>query len=111
MSGGTHPTAFRTVSSDIVFAAHLGMNSIIEVDGDTATGKWRMIMPSVVMTGGAKEARWLLVAYEDVYAKVDGRWMFKSMSIHVNFYSPHLGDWATPPFPETHFSTRSPRAS
>ena len=85
---------FERVSSDIVFAAHLGMNSIIEVDGDTATGKWRMIMPSVVMNGGAKEARWLLVAYEDVYAKVDGRWMFKSMSIHVNFYSPHLGDWA-----------------
>jgi hypothetical protein len=85
---------FERVSSDIVFAAHLGMNSIIDVDGDSATGKWRMIMPSVVMKDGVKEARWLLVAYEDSYVKTHGRWMFKTMNIHVNFYSPHLGHWA-----------------
>jgi len=85
---------FERISSDILFAAHLGMNSIIEVDGDTATGKWRMIMPSVVMNEGVKEARWLLVAHEDTYAKVNGRWLFKTLSIHINFFSAHVGHWA-----------------
>jgi hypothetical protein len=85
---------FERVSGDIVFAAHLGMNHLIEVDGDTATGKWRMIMPSVVINNGVREARWLLVAYQDTYAKVDGRWLFRTMSTHINFYSAHLGHWA-----------------
>ncbi len=85
---------FERVSSDIVFAAHLGMNAIIDIDGHTAKGRWRMIMPSVVMNGDKKEAKWLLVAYEDTYAKIDGSWLFTSMSSRINFYSPHLGSWA-----------------
>jgi uncharacterized protein (TIGR02246 family) len=49
---------FQRVSREIVFAAHLGMNAIIDVNGDTASAQWRMIMPSVVVEKGAKEARW-----------------------------------------------------
>jgi hypothetical protein len=71
-----------------------GSESIIEVDGDTATGKWRLIMPATVMTSGVKEARWLLGAYDDRYVSVDGVWKFKRLSFHINFYSPHVGSWA-----------------
>jgi hypothetical protein len=85
---------FQRVSGEIVFAAHLALNPIIEVDGDTATGKWRLIMPATVINSGVKEARWLLGAYDDRYVSVDGAWMFKRLSFHINFYSPHAGNWA-----------------
>jgi hypothetical protein len=85
---------FERVSGEIVFAAHLALNPIIEVDGDTATGKWRLIMPATVITRGIKEARWLLGAYDDHYVRVDGVWMFQHLRFHINFYSPHAGNWA-----------------
>jgi hypothetical protein len=71
---------FQRVSGEIVFAAHLALNPIIEVDDDTATGKWRLIIPATVITSGIKEARWLWGAYDDHYVRVDGVWMFKRLS-------------------------------
>jgi hypothetical protein len=85
---------FERVSREIVFAAHLALNPIIEVDGDAATGQWRLIMPATVMTNGVKEGRWLLGAYVDRYVRVRDVWMFKHLSFRINFYSPHLGTWA-----------------
>ena len=85
---------FQRVSGEIVFPAHLALNPIIEVDDDTASGKWRLIMPATVITSGIKEARWLLGAYDDHYVRVDGVWMFKRLSLHIDFYSPHAGNWA-----------------
>jgi hypothetical protein len=51
-------------------------------------------MPATVITSGIKEARWLLGAYDDHYVRVDGVWMFKRLSFHIDFYSPHAGNWA-----------------
>jgi hypothetical protein len=51
-------------------------------------------MPATVINSGVKEARWLLGAYDDRYVSVDGVWMFKRLSFHINFYSPHAGNWA-----------------
>jgi uncharacterized protein (TIGR02246 family) len=85
---------FQRVSREIVFAAHLGMNAIIDVNGDTASAQWRMIMPSVVVEKGAKEARWLLVAYDDAFAKLHGSWLFTASRNRINFYTPHLDSWA-----------------
>ncbi len=89
-------TFFQGISGTIRFAAHLVLNPIIEVQGpDTATGKWRLIMPCTV-TGddGVAEARWLLSAYDEVYARHDGKWLFRTLHLTVNFYAPHLKGWA-----------------
>ena len=73
---------FSGVSSDIVFAAHLVLNPIITVDGDTANGKWWLIMPCTTeLGGGPKEARWLLAEYDDDYVRVDGTWYYKHLRI------------------------------
>jgi hypothetical protein len=86
---------FRRVSGEIVFAAHLVLNPIIEVqDADHATARWRLIMPATFRTNGKNEARWLVVAYRDDHVRVNGVWMFKHMRIHVNFLEPHQGTWA-----------------
>lgn len=86
---------FARISGDIVFAAHLVLNPIIEIeDADHATGRWRLVMPATVRANGRKEARWLVGAYADRYVRVDGTWLFESLKFHVNFYAPHLGSWA-----------------
>ncbi len=80
---------------DIRFAAHLVLNPIIEIqDATHATGKWRLLMPATVAADGAREARWLLCEYDEDYVRNEGRWMFKSVKMKVNFYAPHLKGWA-----------------
>src|SRR5260221_404979 len=66
---------FKSISGEIVFAAHLALNPIIEAkDADHATGRWRLIMPATVRTDGKNEARWLVAAYTESYVRVNGVW-------------------------------------
>ena len=46
---------FGGISGDITFAGHLVLNPIITVDGDTANGKWWLIMPCTTNIEGKKE--------------------------------------------------------
>jgi hypothetical protein len=87
---------FAGISGSIRFAAHLVLNPIIEVQSaEAATGQWRLIMPcTVTADDGKAEARWLLSAYDEVYARYEGEWLFRSLKVTVNFYSPHLKGWA-----------------
>jgi hypothetical protein len=86
---------FAGVSGDIVFAAHLAVNPVITLhDADTATGTWRLIMPCTVRAGGGAEARWLLGEYTDEYVRLDGAWLFRLLTVKVNFYASHLAGWA-----------------
>lgn len=88
-------TFFRNNDAKILFAAHLVMNPIIEIDSlDHASGKWRLIMPATAVVEEKKEARWLLCAYADQYVRVQGKWLFKTVQCHFNFYVPHHGSWA-----------------
>lgn len=88
-------TFFRGASGSIVFAAHLVMNPIIEVDGARATGRWRLLMPCTVRDrNGTPEARWLLSAYDERYVQRDGRWLFSALKVDSQFYAAHLAGWA-----------------
>jgi len=84
---------FRGISSDIVFAGHLVLNPIITVDGDSANGKWWLIMPCTTNMEGKKEARWLAAEYDDDYVKRDGRWLNKHLRIDLKFFAPYLDGW------------------
>ncbi|MDP6591109.1 MAG: nuclear transport factor 2 family protein [Rhodospirillales bacterium] len=84
---------FRGVSSDIVFAGHLVLNPIITVNGDSANGKWWLIMPCTTNLEGKKEARWLAGEYDDDYVKVDGRWLYKHLRLDLKFFAPYLDGW------------------
>ena len=85
-----------SIRGDIRFAAHLVLNPIIEiVDAQNARGKWRLLMPCTVASGGATEARWLLCDYDETYVCVDGQWLFGSIAMKVNFYASHLTGWAS----------------
>ncbi len=95
-------TFFRGASGQIVFAAHLVMNPIIEVSGGTATGQWRLIMPCTMKDeSGASEARWLLSAYDEAYVERDGRWMFQSLRVDTQFLAAHATGWAEQTTPKS----------
>jgi hypothetical protein len=86
---------FRSVSSSLVFAAHLVLNPIITVNGAGATGRWRLIMPCTVKNeAGAPEARWLLSAYDEQYVQRDGRWLFQTLRVTTQFFAAHETGWA-----------------
>ena len=85
---------FGGISAQIVFAAHLAMNAVIDVDGDQAIGKWRMLMPCTMMEEGRTVSRWILGDYVEEYVRVDGRWLFAKIDFLVNFNVPSLESWA-----------------
>lgn len=84
---------FAGVSETITFAAHLVLNPVIEVDGDEARGRWRLIMPCTVVENGAPEARWMVSSYDDRFVRRDGVWLFQSLEVRVNLVAPHLKGW------------------
>ncbi len=86
---------FAGVSGQILFAAHLVMNPLIDVRGDYATGKWRLIMPCTVKDAtGAPEARWLLSVYEEEYVLTNGDWRYQTLKVSNQFYASHASGWA-----------------
>lgn len=87
-------TFFGGISAQIVFAAHLAMNFVIDVDGDTATGKWRILMPCTMLEDGATVSRWILGDYVEDYVRRDGEWRFAKIDFLVNFDVPSLESWA-----------------
>ncbi|QOF75491.1 nuclear transport factor 2 family protein (plasmid) [Aminobacter sp. SR38] len=84
---------FARVSSQIVFAAHLALNDIIDVEGDTATGQWRMVMPCTIMEDGKSVSRWILGDYEEVYVRQNGVWLFQNVNFFMNFNTPVDESW------------------
>lgn len=85
---------FGGVSSEIVFAAHLALNGIVDVDGDTATGKWRLLMPCTLSEGGENVSRWMLGEYDETYERHDGKWYFSKVDVFMNFNVRADESWA-----------------
>ena len=85
----------REVGEQISFAAHLALNEIIDVDGDSARGQWWLLMPCTVRgEEGSDEARWLIASYDDRLVKRDGRWLFAHTVFDVKVFCAHARGWA-----------------
>ncbi len=87
---------FDQVSNDIVAAAHLVMNDVIEIsdDGLTAKGVWRNCQPVTTVDNDSHQAAWMLARYDEIYIKVDGRWLIKNLMASIQFTAPYKEGWA-----------------
>lgn len=85
---------FAGISKVAVFAAHLGLNGVIDVEGDTARGHWRLLMPCTMMQDGKPVAHWMLGDYRDTYVRRNGAWLFSRVEYFVNFQIPSTDTWA-----------------
>lgn len=84
---------FAGISAKIGFAAHLVMNDRIEVDGDRATGRWRMVMASMEKFDGVERAVWVLGDYDEVYVREAGGWRIKSLFVAIDLLDPETLRW------------------
>lgn len=76
------------------FTAHLVTNEMIEVNGDRATGKWWMIVPSTVEIEGQKIAQWLFAYSETSFVQQNGNWLISEIKLDPRAMGPHSAGWA-----------------
>jgi SnoaL-like domain len=84
---------FRRAPQLLSFAAHQVMNPIIDVQGDKATGIWKLFQPCTQVTPAGARAVWLAATYHDDYVRVDGKWMFKHLKVNSLFFTPYEDGW------------------
>ncbi len=87
---------FAGASKMISFALHNVMNPLVEVEGDTATGRWYLLQPCTLSEGN--RAVWLSAHYSDRYRRVGGEWKFEAVDIDLKFLTPYEEGWAKTPF-------------
>jgi hypothetical protein len=64
-------TFFNDSSETISFCAHVGMNEIVDIDGDTAHAKWRCLLPCTLVADGKKASRVILIDHRDDFTRID----------------------------------------
>ncbi len=77
-------------SGTIRNSAHNAINPIIAVDGDEATGEWRLIM---IYTGINPDSSLhysrIVGWYKELYRRIDGRWYIHNLYCEVEEASPY----------------------
>jgi len=78
---------FSTVPELVKWAVHYISNPVIEVRGDSATGRWYLWQPMVLREDS--EAVLLGAHYHDEYVKTGGRWLHQNLRLDVKFFAPY----------------------
>lgn len=77
------------------YAAHMVMNPLIRVDGDSATGKWFVHVACTLRE--ENRAAWIQGKYEEEYVRVDGVWKWHSISFKPDFQTTYEEGWVKRP--------------
>ena len=85
----------QVVPGAVSFCMHMLHNSIIEVDGDHATGQWYYEAPTTDTASG--RAQWMAGTYLEEYVREDGEWKFASIRTKWKYISPYDEGWAKNP--------------
>ncbi len=83
---------FEGSAGRMTVARHHVTNSVIDVDGDTAAGRWMLFQPCI--ESSVDGAVWLSATYHDTFRRVAGDWYFSSLRIDVAFFTPYEKGWA-----------------
>jgi hypothetical protein len=87
---GREEIAARLASPTLVFSRHLFVRPRIHVAGEEATGRWELLSPCTRPDG---TSLWMSGVEDDVYARVDGVWLHRSMTLTTMFVSPAGTGW------------------
>jgi ketosteroid isomerase-like protein len=86
-------TFFSGAAAVMPFSIHHVTNSILEIDGDHATGQWHLWQPCVHAVGDT--ALWMAGRYHDTYVREeDGEWRFAKVVIELRMLSPYEAGWS-----------------
>lgn len=84
---------FRTCPDSIGFSYHAVSNGEIDVDGDSAKGRWRTIIPCSLKGEEGLVPTWMFCDYDEEYRRVNGRWLFSRVVGDVKRAAPHSDGW------------------
>jgi hypothetical protein len=84
---------FQNAPKTLSFAAHQVMNPILKINGDSATGEWKLLQPCTVETRNGPRAMWLAANYHDTYVRTAAGWKFQSLKVTSLFFTPHEDGW------------------
>lgn len=88
---GRPAIAERLRRPTLVFSRHFFVNPRIEVVGDGATGRWDLLSPCRRADGSSY---WMAGYEDDEYARVDGVWLHRAMTLTTVFMAPVGEGWA-----------------
>lgn len=77
----------QTYAQEVVWSRHYAVTPLIEVDGDTANGRWQALLLSVQNIDGAEQMLWASGTYVEEYRRDEGEWKFSR--VHAS------GRWMT----------------
>lgn len=75
----------------IPFTSHNHVTPAIEVQGDTATGKWHGIN---MTTPPGQGGHWSIGIYDEDYRRTDAGWRFSRVKFTIAARTPFYKDWA-----------------
>ena len=81
----------QVVANSVSFCQHFVHNSVIDVDGDRATGRWYFEAPTTNSATG--KAQWMAGRYIEAYRRVDGVWKFSSIATKWSYVAPYDEGW------------------
>jgi hypothetical protein len=87
---GHQAIAARLRETTLTFSRHFFVNPRIEVDGETARARWDVLSPCRHPDG---TSYWMSGYEDDEYARTDGVWLHRSMTLTTVFMSPVGEGW------------------
>jgi len=73
------------------FLAHMVHNPIVDVEGDTATGRWYVEVPAVTIDG---VAQWIQGSYDESYRRTDFGWKIDRTELSISYVADYEDGWA-----------------
>lgn len=80
------------------FSAHFVTNPAVELDGDTARGRFMYFQ---ACTYRGDQPLWIAGSYDNDFRRVDGQWLISHMRVHNFFTTPFDKGWVTVPHMQT----------
>jgi hypothetical protein len=81
----------QLVANSVSFCQHFVHNSVIDVDGDRATGRWYFEAPTT--NAVTKKAQWMAGRYIEEYVRVDGVWKFSFIATKWSYVAAYDEGW------------------
>ncbi len=81
----------QVVPGSVSFSMHMVHNSIIDIDGDTAKGRYYFEAPTT--NAVSKDAQWMAGRYIEEYVRVDNVWKYKSICVEWNYVASYKEGW------------------
>ncbi len=80
----------RFLSPTLHFSRHYFANPRLEIEGDTARGRWEVFAPCTLRDG---RAAWMAGVEHDAYRREGERWLHAAMRLEVFFLAPFERGW------------------